>query len=255
MGISRSGASMMQTRYTMAMSWLLVLACAAFTLNSGTSVSRASSSDDLRTILSMANVVAGQSSSSQLIQQMNSPVQSTIKVATPGSVDSARSNIDRYLDVASRIDPRLGQLLQRSCADQGQDPVELERMIRRYGHGLVALAELQKTDPALYESKIEELSLDAEVMQLSTQLKQIVDTSGANSPQAMVHRELLQAAMRTRLELSIENRERSIMRLNERVEQLQERVEYDEAHFEQELERQMAQALGELDAVQAARGR
>ena len=120
---------------------------------------------------------------------------------------------------------------------------------------LVALAELQKTDPALYESKIEELSLDAEVMQLSTQLKQIVDTSGANSPQAMVHRELLQAAMRTRLELSIENRERSIMRLNERVEQLQERVEYDEAHFEQELERQMAQALGELDAVQAARGR
>ena len=98
---------MMQTRYTMAMSWLLVLACVAFTLNSGTSVSRASSSDDLRTILSMANVVAGQSSSSQLIQQMNSPVQSTIKVATPGSVDSARSNIDRYLDVASRIDPRL----------------------------------------------------------------------------------------------------------------------------------------------------
>ena len=60
---------------------------------------------------------------------------------------------------------------------------------------------------------------------------------------------------RESLELSIENRERSIMRLNERVEQLQERVEYDEANFEQELDRQMAQALGELDAVQAARGR
>ena len=97
--------------------------------------------------------------------------------------------------------------------------------------------------------------LDAEVIQLSMQLKQIVNTSGPDSPQATVHRQLLQAAMRTRLELSIANRERSIMRLNERIEQLQERVEYDEVNFEQELKRQMDQALGELDAVQAARGR
>ena len=254
MGLSRIGDSMMQTRYTMAMSWLLVLACVVFALNSGTSVSRASSSDDLKSILTMANMVAGQSGS-KLIEQMNSQAQTQIKAATPGTVDSARSNIDRYIDVASRIDPRLGQLLQKSCSDQGQDPVELEKMIRRYGHGLVALAELQKTDPELYESKIAELSLDAEVIQLSIKLKQAVDTTGPDSPEVIFMRQHLQAVMRARLELSIENRERSIMRLNERVEQLQERVEYDEENFEQELARQMAQALGELDAVQAAQGR
>jgi hypothetical protein len=246
---------MMQTRYTMAMSWLLVLACVAFALNSGTSVSKASSSDDLKTILSMANMVTGQTGGSQLIQQMNSSTQEPVQAITPGVVNSARSNIDRYLEVASRIDPRLGQLLQRSCSDKGQDPIELEKMIRRYGHGLVALAELQSTDPDLYESKIEELSLDAEVMQLSIELKQIIKASGPDSSEVMVHLQLLQAAMRARLELSIENRERSIMRLNERVEQLQERVEYDEEHFEQELDRQMSQAMGELDAVRAARGR
>ena len=254
MGLSGFGDSMMQTRYTMAMSWLLVLACVVLALNSGTSVSRASSSDDLKSILAMANMVAGQSGS-ELIEQMNSQNEAPLRTATPGTVDSARSNIDRYLDVASRIDPRLGQLLQKSCSDQGQDPVELEKMIRRYGHGLVALTELQKTDPELYESKIEELSLDAEVVQLSMQLKRIANASGTDSSEAKVHRELLQAAMRTRLELSITNRERSIMRLNERIEQLQERVEYDEVNFEQELKRQMDQALGELDAVQAARGR
>ncbi len=246
---------MMQTRYTMAMSWLLVLACVAFALNSGTSVSKASSSDDLKTILSMANMVTGQTGGSQLVQQMNSSTQEPVQAITPGVVNSARSNIDRYLEVASRIDPRLGQLLQRSCSDKGQDPIELEKMIRRYGHGLVALAELQSTDPDLYESKIEELSLDAEVMQLSIELKQIINASGPDSSEVMVHRQLLQAAMRARLELSIENRGRSIMRLNERVEQLQERVEYDEEHFEQELDRQMSQAMGELDAVRAARGR
>jgi hypothetical protein len=246
---------MMQTRYTMAMSWLLVLACVAFALNSGTSVSKASSSDDLKTILSMANMVTGQTGGSQLIQQMNSSTQEPVQAITPGVVNSARSNIDRYLEVASRIDPRLGQLLQRSCSDKGQDPIELEKMIRRYGHGLVALAELQSTDPDLYESKIEELSLDAEVMQLSIELKQIIKASGPDSSEVMIHLQLLQAAMRARLELSIENRERSIMRLNERVEQLQERVEYDEEHFEQELDRQMSQAMGELDAVRAARGR
>jgi hypothetical protein len=246
---------MMQTRYTMAMSWLLVLACVAFALNSGTSVSKASSSDDLKTILSMANMVTGQTGGSQLIQQMNSSTQEPVQAITPGVVNSARSNIDRYLEVASRIDPRLGQLLQRSCSDKGQDPIELEKMIRRYGHGLVALAELQSTDPDLYESKIEELSLDAEVMQLSIELKQIIKASGPDSSEVMIHLQLLQAAMRARLELSIENRGRSIMRLNERVEQLQERVEYDEEHFEQELDRQMSQAMGELDAVRAARGR
>ena len=246
---------MMQTRYTMAMSWLLVLACVVFALNSGTSVSRASSSEDLKSILTIANVVAGQSGSSQLIEQMNAQTQAPVTASTPGTVDSARSNLDRYIDVAFRIDPRLGQVLRDSCSDQGQDPVELEKMIRRYGHGLVALAELQKTDPELFESKIQELSLDAEVVQLSLQLKQIVTTSGPESPEVMVLRQHLQAAMRARLELSIINRELSIMRLNERIEKLQEDVKYDELNFERELKRQMDQALGQLDAVQAGRGR
>ena len=255
MGISRIGDPMMQSRYTIAMGWLLVLACTAFVLNSGTSVSKASSSADLKTILSVANLATGQTSGNKLIQQMNSSGQTPEESATPATVSSARSKIDRYIDVASRIDPKLGKLLEDSCSDQKQDPVELERMIRRYGHGLVALAELQTTDPELFESKIEELGLDAEVIQITRELKSTIEENGPQSPEAMTLRQHLQAVVHTRLELSIANRERSIVRLTELVEQLQERVEYDEENFDLELKRQMAQALGELDAVQAARGR
>ena len=61
--------------------------------------------------------------------------------------------------------------------------------------------------------------------------------------------------MRSRLKISIRNREHSIKQLEEHLETLRDRLNHDEVNFDMEIERQLLQELGELDAVQAARGR
>ena len=249
----------MRTRYTIAMGWLLALSCTALVLNMGTSRSEASSSThDLKSVLSMTNSFVAQSNFGQsFANEMNSDNSQANSVPSPGSrqLTSARSNIDQYIEVAHEIDPRLGKLLVQSCSDGQQDPVELERMIRRYGRGLVALADLQATDRVLYERKIEELHLDAETNTIAAELRRAIELDGPRSQDAIQLKANLQVLMRSKLKLSMLNRERSLEKLNERIMALQDRLNYEEANFDMELDRQIAEMMHELDPVQAARGR
>lgn len=249
----------MRTRYTIAMGWLLALSCTALVLNMGTSRSHASSTEELQSVLSLTNTFVGQSNFGQsFANQMNTgsgPASGTASPAGVRSVRSTTANIDQYIEVANEIDPRLGKILSETCSQGGQDPVELEQMIRRYGRGLVALAELQITDPKLYERKIEELHLDAEVNVLATELRQVLEMQGPNSQAVVQLKSRMEAVMRLRLIASISNRNRSLQQLNERIGTLQERLQYDEDHFDAELQRQMDQLIGQLDPVQAAKGR
>lgn len=247
----------MRTRYTLATGWLVVLVSLAFVLNGGTGPTHARTADDLRSVLTVANAAVGQTGSSDLVDRMRQRQSSgnVVRVDVPTAAGSARGNIDRYIEVATAIDPKLGTILSNLCAEQGQDPVELERMIRSYGHNLVALAELKKSDPEFYAQKITELNLDAEVGRLARQLTLTREQYGADSPlvaQAQAH---LRVVMRARLDLSIANRERSIRRLDAYVDRLRDRVAHDQANFDDELARQLDQITGELDAVTAALGR
>ncbi len=251
----------MRTRYTIALSWLLVLSCTVFVLNMGTTRSAASSTHDLQTVLSLTNSLVAQNSYGQsLADRMNAPAtadSAAASVRSPGSnqLTSAQSNIDQYIEVAHEIDPRLGKLLTQSCSDGEQDPVELERMIRRYGRGLVALADLQTTDRVLYERKIEELHLDAETNAIAAQLRRSIEVGGPNSNESIQLRTSLEVLMRSKLVLSMSNRERSLEKLNERIRSLRDRLDYEEANFDEELGRQMDQLMHQLDPVQAARGK
>ncbi|MDG2422599.1 MAG: hypothetical protein P8M22_01335 [Phycisphaerales bacterium] len=248
----------MRTRYTIAMGWLLALSCTALVLNMGTARSHASSTDDLKSVLSLTNTFVAQSDFGQsFANQMNAKNSQADGVSSPGSsrLSSSRSSIDQYIEVAHEIDPRLGKLLMDSCSDGGQDPAELERMIRRYGRGLVALADLQATDPELYERKIQELHLDAETNTIALALRNVIEAQGPNCQEAIQLKASLEVIMRARLALSISNRERSLEQLNDRIATLKERLEYEETHFDAELDRQMRQMLRELDPVEAAKGR
>ena len=247
----------MRARLTMATGWLVILVSLAFVLNSGAGSSHARTTTDLRSVLSLANAAVSPGNPGSLVDRMRQtqPVTVEVEVDSPAAAGSARGNIDRYIEVATAIDPKLGEILSNLCADQGQDPVELERMIRSYGHNLVALAELKKTDPKFYSEKITELNLDAEVGRLARQLLLTEDQFGKDSPQVAQARTHLRVVMRARLDLSIANRERSIRRLDEYVDRLRDRVAHDQAHFDDELARQLDQVTGELDAVTAALGR
>lgn len=246
----------MRTRYTIAMGWLLALSCTALVLNMGTARSQASSTDELQSVLSLTNTFLGQSNFGEsFANQMNTGAESTQGATSPASIRSAQSTIDQYIEVANEIDPRLGKVLAQTCSQGGQDPVELERMIRRYGRGLVALADLRITDPELYERKIEELHLDAESNSLAAKLREVIESQGPNSQEAIQIKSHLEVVMRERLRVSISNRNRSLEQLNERIKTLEERLQYDKAHFNVELQRQMDQLIGQLDPVQAAKGR
>ena len=255
----------MRTRYTIATSWLVLLLGMFFVLNSGTVRTQASTSDDLKSVLAFANAAVGQPTSSAanpaentIWDRMRSDAsKSAAEVSSPASVSTARNNIDRYIDVANAIDPELGKILGNLCGEQGQDPVELERMIRRYGRNLVALAELKQSDPGFYSQKIHELNLDAEVVKLSRQLREVQSQPDSAENQAQIEelRTYLELLMRSRLKISIRNREHSINQLEEHLETLRDRLNHDEVNFDMEIERQLLQELGELDAVRAARGR
>ena len=65
----------------------------------------------------------------------------------------------------------------------------------------------------------------------------------------------LEVLMRSKLVLSMSNRERSLEKLNERIRSLRDRLDYEEANFDEELGRQMDQLMHQLDPVQAARGK
>ena len=256
----------MRTRYTIATSWLVLLLCMFFVLNSGTVRTQASTSNDLKSMLAFANAAVGQSSSAagsdteegKIWNRMRANADQTAAgVASPASVSTARNNIDRYIEVANAIDPKLGKILGNLCGEQGQDPVELERMIRRYGRNLVALAELKKSDPTFYSQKIHELNLDAEVVKLSRQLREIQSQpeTAANLAQAEELRTYLELLMRSRLKISIRNRGHSIEQLEDHLNTLRDRLNHDQVNFDLEIERLLEKELGELDAVQAARGR
>ncbi|MCH2132612.1 MAG: hypothetical protein MK116_02565 [Phycisphaerales bacterium] len=253
----------MRIHYSIATGWLVLLLCTAFVLDSGSTRTRAASGEtELQSVLTVANAAIGQpanSASSQpssnaLVQNMLNGASPSTAAATPAGIQSARTNVDRYIDVATAIDPELGEILAKICSEQGQDPVELERMIRRYGRGLVALANLKESDPGFYRQKIMELNLDAEI---GKQARRMRDLKAEYGDEAIIDAEMIQleASVRARLKLSIQNRERSIQRLHNHIEKLQGRVTHDTENFDVEIDRQLDQLMGELDAVQAALGR
>ncbi len=155
---------------------------------------------------------------------------------------------DRCLEVAEQLDPQFAAELRSLCE---LDPAEFERVIRRQGPRLTGLAELQSSDPVLYQKKLIELKADAEVHRLAVELQQLLAESPRNTDRIESLKKLLRGQLRIRLGFELHNQQLYIERIEEQLESLRSRSACEREHFDEVVESQLARITGEAEPIQS----
>mgnify|MGYP004327607497 CR=1 FL=1 len=155
---------------------------------------------------------------------------------------------DRCLEVAEQLDPQFAAELRALC---DLDPAEFERVIRRQGPRLTGLAELQSSDPVLYQKKFIELKADAEVHRLAVELQQLIEKDPANTDRIESLKKLLRGQLRIRLGFELHNQQLYIERIEEQLESLRARSACEREHFDEVVEAQLARITGQSEPIQS----
>ena len=155
---------------------------------------------------------------------------------------------DRCLEVAEQLDPQFAAELRALC---DLDPAEFERVIRRQGPRLTGLAELQSSDPVLYQKKLIELKADAEVHRLAVELQQLIEKDPANTDRIESLKKLLRGQLRIRLGFELHNQQLYIERIEEQLESLRARSACEREHFDEVVEAQLARITGQSEPIQS----
>lgn len=155
---------------------------------------------------------------------------------------------DRCLEVAEQLDPQFAAELRALCE---MDPAEFERVIRRQGPRLTGLAELQSSDPVLYQKKLIELKADAEVHRLAVELQQLIEKDPTNTDRIESLKKLLRGQLRIRLGFELHNQQLYIERIEEQLESLRARSACEREHFDEVVEAQLARFTGETEPIQS----
>ena len=155
---------------------------------------------------------------------------------------------DRCLEVAEQLDPQFAEELRSLCE---LDPVEFERVIRRQGPRLTGLAELQSSDPVLYQKKLIELKADAEVHRLAVELQQLIEKSPRDTDRIESLKKLLRGQLRIRLGFELHNQQLYIERIEEQLESLRARSACEREHFDQVVEAELARLSGGAEPIKS----
>ena len=104
--------------------------------------------------------------------------------------------LEHVMAVLSEIDPELASQLSAICA---ADPAAFEQIIRRQGRRFGSLVRLRESDPELFEVKVAELKIDAEIYFVTEGLK------GSNMSDPAIQAQLMQlrGLIRAKTALSI----------------------------------------------------
>ncbi|MHC4219134.1 MAG: hypothetical protein ACYSU7_11840 [Planctomycetota bacterium] len=149
--------------------------------------------------------------------------------------------IERCLEVARDVDPALADRLESIRRER--PPEEFARALREARH-LVSLARLKDEDPALYDVKVNELRLDAQV---DLVLAELAEARRTMSPGAADLEAQLYRLVRQQVGYSLIARGMYLNRLNQQMKALRDQLEHDLAHNQQAVDRRIKQLLGELD--------
>ncbi|HRP62125.1 MAG TPA: hypothetical protein PK400_02405 [Phycisphaerales bacterium] len=145
---------------------------------------------------------------------------------------------DRIIMIADQIDPAMAQRLRAMC---DHDPSEFSRTIQKSGRKLVSLAELQVRDPDLFELKVAELRLEAQLARIEAQLHEAY-RSGSEREAAALQQDLRNAVL-IHVALSIKARGDYLRRLQEHVQALQEEIHREATNFDQTVDRKVRQIV------------
>ena len=143
------------------------------------------------------------------------------------------------LEVAGEIDPVLAERLE--ALQRRSDGADFDRAIRNARH-LVGLARLKEHDPQLYDVKVQELRIDAEVTSVLGELAEARRTGSAAAADLEAG---LHDLVRHQVAYSITARGMYLLRLQENLNSLRDQLAHDSANFDQAVERRMRQLLDE----------
>ncbi len=148
--------------------------------------------------------------------------------------------IEQTMRVAEEVDPDLAAQLRAMCES---DPEAFERIIRRQGRRLASLVDLRQSDPDLFEVKVTELKLDAEMRRVAHDVGRIRDELGMDSSEAVASIEELRLLMRGRVAIGIRAQHLYIERLEQHVVAMRERLTETEEHFDEVVEERLDRIL------------
>lgn len=145
--------------------------------------------------------------------------------------------VQQCLAVAREIDPSMGEGLETL---QQNDPTEFERRLRQ-SRRLLHLAELKESDPALYELKLLEMRVDADVRRLSQEARAAC-LAGDEERMTELERDLL---MWIRLQegFALKSRQDYLDRLREHLVRLEQELEEGTATFDERVEARVRDIL------------
>ncbi len=144
--------------------------------------------------------------------------------------------VEHYMAIAKKVDPALAEQLGAICE---KDPEAFQRIIRRQGHRIGSLVRLRESDPELYEVKVAELTIDAEIYHLTESL----NGKDLNSSVTQGKIAELQGLVRSKTKISIQAQRLYIQRLQDHLNALQERLSDTENRFELIVDNRVDQLL------------
>jgi hypothetical protein len=146
--------------------------------------------------------------------------------------------IDRIMEIAKEVDPELGARLGAMCQE---DPEVFKSLIRRQGRGLGSLLQLREIDPDLFEVKLNELKLDAEILLVSNSIREL----GTDEDVTQAQIATLRGLVRAKTALSIRVQTLSINRLERHIAALRQKIADTSDRFDEVVEERVEQLLSE----------
>jgi len=144
--------------------------------------------------------------------------------------------IDRVMEIAKEVDPDLGARLGAMCQE---DPEVFKSLIKRQGRGLGSLLKLREIDPDLFEVKLNELKLDAEILLVSNSIREL----GTDEDVTQAQIATLRGLVRAKTALSIRVQTLSINRLERHIAALRQKIADTSDRFDEVVEERVEQLL------------
>ncbi len=148
--------------------------------------------------------------------------------------------VERVMEIAKELDPELAEQLDKMCHD---DPEAFRKTVRRQGRRLASLVHTRESDPDLFEVKLNELKLDAEINQVTRSIREL----GVDEEVSQAQMATLRGLVRAKIALNIRVQTLSINRLEQHIEALRKRIADTSERFDEVVEEQLDKLLGDPD--------
>jgi hypothetical protein len=152
--------------------------------------------------------------------------------------------VEHILDIAKDIDPELAAQLASMCE---KDPDALHKIIRRQGHRLGSLIRLRESDPELYEVKVTELKIDAEIYHVAESIR----GQNPTDPETIAQIMQLEGLIRAKTEMTIQSQSFYIERLERHLSALQTRLIERKSRVDEIVKKRLSQLLSVVEEEQA----